>query len=303
LTYLPEALASAIAQTYPDVEIIVSDNCSTDETEQVVRAVADPRVKYLRHREDIGANANFNACLREATGDYFLLLHDDDLVDRDFVALCLDAAGDGSETGVIRTGTRIIGAGGDVLREVPNRVAGRSVEGFIRGWFAGETTLYMCSTLFNTRWLRDTGGFNSPRMVFQDAFAIMPLAARHGRVDVEAVKASFRRHALGRTRATTVDDWCADSLALLELVCDLVPGPRDVLRAEGLRFFARLNYGRAAEADSTIRRLVGYGTVFRKFRYRQAPQRVDLYRLIQGTSLQSAARFAKRKLKEQASVG
>jgi glycosyltransferase involved in cell wall biosynthesis len=292
-----------MAQTYPHVEIIVSDNGSTDETEAVVRAAADRGIKYLRHREDIGANGNFNACLREAAGDYFLLLHDDDLIDRDFVQTCLDAARYSRDAGVIRTGTRIIDAAGDVVREVPNRVAGRSVEGFIHGWFAGETTLYMCSTLFNTRRLRELGGFASPRSVFQDGFAIMPLAARYGRVDVETVKASFRRHASGRTRATTVDDWCVDSLALLDLMCDLVPAHREVLRAEGLEFFAHLNYGRAAEADSAVRRLAGYVTVFREFHYRHAPKRVDLYRLIKGTSLHSAARYAKRKLKERTAEG
>jgi len=66
---------------YPDLEILVSDNCSTDDTERVVRSFGDPRVRYVRHPENIGANNNFNYCIKEARGVYFLLFHDDDMID------------------------------------------------------------------------------------------------------------------------------------------------------------------------------------------------------------------------------
>jgi glycosyltransferase involved in cell wall biosynthesis len=302
-TYLRDALASAADQTYPDVDIVVADNCSSDDTAGMVRALADPRIRYVRHARVLSANENFNSCLDHATGDYFLLLHDDDFIDRDFVQVCLEAAGRAGDVGVIRTGTRIVDAGGGLIRELPNRAGGLSTTDFFRSWFAGATTLYMCSTLFNTRRLREMGGFTSPRLVFQDGFAVMPLAARYGRADVEPVKASFRRHAHARTRITTVSDWCDDSLALLDLMGNLTPEGRDAIRREGLFFFAHLNYARAAEAAGWFRRLRGYATVLRKFHYRYPPARVDLHRLIEGTGLHSAARFAKRKLRAQASVG
>ncbi len=254
-TYLRETLSSALTQTYPHLEIVVSDNCSADDTEAVVRGFSDPRIRYFRHRADIGANGNFNFCLERATGDYFLLLHDDDLIDPDFVEACMLAAEYRAGLGIIRTGTRIIDARGTVLREVLNGVGGVSTEEFFRGWFAGRTTLYLCSTLFNTRRLRETGGFISPHLVFQDAFAMMRLAATHGRADVTEAKASFRRHPSGRTFTTTVSDWCEDSLALLDLMCSLVAEEKEAVRTEGLRFFAGLNYGRAAEARSPFRRL------------------------------------------------
>ena len=46
--YLREALESALAQTYENLEIVVSDNCSTDNTGEVVEAYDDPRVSYFR---------------------------------------------------------------------------------------------------------------------------------------------------------------------------------------------------------------------------------------------------------------
>jgi hypothetical protein len=86
--YLAEALDSAQAQDYPNLEILVSDNASTDDTEAMVRARAavDPRIRSLRHAENIGPVANFRVVLDEARGTYVTwLAHDDLLSDRAYV--------------------------------------------------------------------------------------------------------------------------------------------------------------------------------------------------------------------------
>src|SRR5713226_3275180 len=77
---LRRAIASALAQDYRPIELIVSDNGSTDETETICRAAAehDSRIKYLRQPENRGAAANFQAVLDHARGDFFLWLADDD---------------------------------------------------------------------------------------------------------------------------------------------------------------------------------------------------------------------------------
>ena len=83
--YLIRAVESAIAQSYPNIEIIVSDNCSTDDTAKRVSDIHDPRVKFLQQTQNLGMTGNFNACLHAATGDLFLMLSDDDLLYRDAV--------------------------------------------------------------------------------------------------------------------------------------------------------------------------------------------------------------------------
>jgi hypothetical protein len=84
--YLRQSLASARAQTYPQLEIIVCDNASQDHTEQVVREAADPRIRYHRNATNIGPDRNFSLCLELATGRYFSWLQDDDWLCGDFVA-------------------------------------------------------------------------------------------------------------------------------------------------------------------------------------------------------------------------
>ena len=80
---LRQALESARSQTYPNLEILVSDNESTDAQTSKILAEAsaiDFRIKTYRHKKNIGAAANFEFLLNSATGDFFTWLADDDLM-------------------------------------------------------------------------------------------------------------------------------------------------------------------------------------------------------------------------------
>jgi glycosyltransferase involved in cell wall biosynthesis len=88
---LPRALTSVLAQTHADLELLVSDNASTDETPEVCRAFAqdDPRVRVVRRPHNVGLTENFNALLREATGELVMVLADDDWLDPSYVERCV----------------------------------------------------------------------------------------------------------------------------------------------------------------------------------------------------------------------
>ncbi|MEL6651926.1 MAG: glycosyltransferase family 2 protein [Bacteroidota bacterium] len=74
------ALASLQRQDYDNLEIIVSDNCSTDDTRAIVeyQATQDPRIRYFRHERNLGASYNFDFGLKQARGKYFIWMSDDD---------------------------------------------------------------------------------------------------------------------------------------------------------------------------------------------------------------------------------
>lgn len=80
--YLPEAIDSVLAQTYRDFELIIVDNCSTDNTEEIVKEYMqnDNRVKFVRNNENIGMYRNYNQALLLAKGDYIKFLNADDLL-------------------------------------------------------------------------------------------------------------------------------------------------------------------------------------------------------------------------------
>jgi glycosyltransferase involved in cell wall biosynthesis len=269
--YLREALESARTQTYPRLEIIVSDNCSSDGTPALVTSIADSRLRYFRHPTNVGSNRNCNFCLQEATGEYFLLLCDDDLIDADFIETCMTAGPRPLDPGIIRTGVRLIDAKGRVLHEMPNMIGGRSTDAFFREWLAGRVPFYLCNTLFHTRRLREIGGFLSKHCLYDDVMAAVRLAAAYGRVDVPDVKASARQHESKLGFTADIGEWCEDSLLLLDLMCQLATEDSALIRREGMRTFARRNYSRAAAIRSPLRRLMAYVIVFRMFHYRYPP--------------------------------
>ncbi len=84
VAFLRESLHAALSQQYPNLEVIISDNGSTDGTEDFCRSITDPRVKYVRSPMNRGASWNFAKCLEESQGEYFSWLQDDDIIFPDF---------------------------------------------------------------------------------------------------------------------------------------------------------------------------------------------------------------------------
>lgn len=87
---LAAALASLLAQSFADFELIIADNASTDSTGATCRAAAaDPRIRYIRHAENRGAEANFAFVLAEARAPLFMWAAADDHWSPDFAARCV----------------------------------------------------------------------------------------------------------------------------------------------------------------------------------------------------------------------
>ena len=86
-------LQAVQAQDYPHYEIIVVDNCSTDNTWTIIGRLAseDPRIRCFRNTENIGPVRNWIAAAEHATGEYCKILWSDDLMSPAFVALAVDA--------------------------------------------------------------------------------------------------------------------------------------------------------------------------------------------------------------------
>jgi glycosyltransferase involved in cell wall biosynthesis len=79
--YIAETIESILAQTYRDLEIIISDHSSTDGTMEIIRRYADdPRITIMTTPAGGGARANWNAVSQAATGTYLKLVCGDDLL-------------------------------------------------------------------------------------------------------------------------------------------------------------------------------------------------------------------------------
>lgn len=81
-----ETLESILSQRYSNLVVHISDNASTDDTLQVIEAMADSRVTIHRHAENVGGEANFNRCIQLAEGKYTAIFHADDVYEPDMLA-------------------------------------------------------------------------------------------------------------------------------------------------------------------------------------------------------------------------
>lgn len=78
--FIGDTIRSVLAQSYGRFELLVVDDASPDRTEAVVEGFDDPRVRYLRNATNLGPEGNWNRCLEVASGTYYKLLPQDDLL-------------------------------------------------------------------------------------------------------------------------------------------------------------------------------------------------------------------------------
>jgi glycosyltransferase involved in cell wall biosynthesis len=90
--YLALAIESILAQTFPDFELILSDNGSADATPEICRAFAarDSRIVFQRHDQNRGGAWNFNHVFRASRGEYFKWACHDDLIAPTFLERCVE---------------------------------------------------------------------------------------------------------------------------------------------------------------------------------------------------------------------
>jgi len=89
--YLDQAITSIASQSFSDFELIIADNCSTDDSLMIAKswAEADSRIRVLESEENLGAAPNFNRVFRASTGEYFKWAACDDILQQDFLEKCI----------------------------------------------------------------------------------------------------------------------------------------------------------------------------------------------------------------------
>jgi glycosyltransferase involved in cell wall biosynthesis len=139
--YLAAAIESALSQTFSDLELVVVDDCSTDQSLQIIEQYAsrDKRVKYQRNSEKVGLFSNYNRCFELASGEYIKPFAQDDVLHNDMVRRLFDVLNTDphivlastARTPICQKGTRIVAmapqASADSYVSPSSSVSGRQV--------------------------------------------------------------------------------------------------------------------------------------------------------------------------------
>jgi glycosyltransferase involved in cell wall biosynthesis len=122
--YVGEAIRSALMQSLGDIEVVISDNASTDGTERICRefAAADSRVRYFRNTSNVGAHPNFNLAFDRSRGRYFKWLAHDDLLHPDYLQQCVAVLDADPSVALCQTDLACIDESGQQIGVIPWRL-------------------------------------------------------------------------------------------------------------------------------------------------------------------------------------
>jgi glycosyltransferase involved in cell wall biosynthesis len=162
-SFLREAIQSVIAQTFTEFVLVVSDNCSTDDTAAVVTSFHDERLRYLQQPVHLDLNEHFSRCLHLADTDYLFLLPDDDLMHPNLLARSVEALDRHPEAGMVHASARVVDADGAVIAAAHNMT--RTLwedtlepgEAYVREAMKGGYRVNGSTVLFRTEAIRSRG--------------------------------------------------------------------------------------------------------------------------------------------------
>jgi len=110
--FLSQAIESILSQDFENIQLVLSDNCSTDNTEEVCLKyqTMDKRVRYHRFEENLGAAINFKNVLGLSSTPYFMWASHDDMRERTFITKCLERMKSDPSIALVYPRTKVLDA-------------------------------------------------------------------------------------------------------------------------------------------------------------------------------------------------
>ena len=160
--FLEEAIASVLAQTFEDWELIVVDDCSPGDIKGIVGKFTDPRIRYYRNEQNIGAedpSYNWDRCVSYARGEFFCLLCDDDMYHPTFLEEMLKLAEQFPDCNVFRARAQTINRQGEIIDKYPSSPLWESCEDYIWHKTHGVRHQTISEWMLRIQHLLDCGGY------------------------------------------------------------------------------------------------------------------------------------------------
>lgn len=170
--YLKAAVDSVLAQTVPVEEILILDDCSTDNFKEVVQGFTDPRIKVLAFDENRGMQEAMNQMAFRANGDFFVALSADDTIAPNYVEKCLGKFTENQWLEFVASQTDFIDEKGEPYADTAHpffsipKATSKTREEWLQTLFGGN--VYFGAGMYRTKVLSEVGGWEKKYKVISD---------------------------------------------------------------------------------------------------------------------------------------
>ncbi|RKY37879.1 MAG: glycosyltransferase family 2 protein [Candidatus Omnitrophota bacterium] len=144
------AVESVLDQTFQDFEILVVDDHSVDNTEEVVNDFNDARIRYIKHQINMGGNATRNTGVKNSKGEYIAFLDSDDEWLPEKLKKQIDIFQRAPDkVGLVYSWAEMIDEKGELFRKLNFVVKGRVLQNILRGNFISSSTVVVKKKCFD----------------------------------------------------------------------------------------------------------------------------------------------------------
>lgn len=195
--YLARAIDSILVQTYTNIEIIIVNDCSPQNIDEIIKQYDDKRIHYFINGKNVGANdpgENWNICLKYAKGDFFCLLCDDDTYEPTFIEEMLNLSEQYPDCNVFHSNVKVMNMQNKIIQEFPKFPSWESCSDYIINRSKGLRKQTISEWLYRRKPIVNLGGYeNLPLAWGSDYLTIMKFAINGGIASTDKQLVAFRR--------------------------------------------------------------------------------------------------------------
>jgi glycosyltransferase involved in cell wall biosynthesis len=223
LEYLPNILEIVAGQDYPNIELLVSDNgMNGPKVRQLIERQYSRMVKFRQNHSTVGMSKHFNQIVHAASGDYFLMLNDDDEISPNYVSELVSQLDRHPEASVAISRQEVLNEAGIRIRqseaELPEIVSGAD---FIRDTWESHKYRFACFATFlaKTHEIKECGGYPDFRKGSHNDNALLIKLCLNNYVTFSS-KCSFgwRRYEASHGWSLSIWDLSADTRQFLKFL-------------------------------------------------------------------------------------
>lgn len=190
--YIAQAIDSVLSQTFTDFELLILDDTSTDNTEQILQPyLTDPRVKYIQNKTNLGITKNRNKALSLSNGKYIAVLDSDDYwTDNNKLALQKEFLDTNPDYTLIGTNMTVVDESNNILKKIKYLSNNFGIKKLLllKNFFCHSSVMYKKQEII------DLGSYDESLPIWEDYDLWLKIGIKYKFANLYQNTTAYRRH-------------------------------------------------------------------------------------------------------------